>query len=279
MSKKHQSKRLIKQQKDYLGTISIFGNQAKVHELEVSYVSSLVLKELEVEFPQLIFRHRKSISKKEINQSLQKIDSELGNTLFVLDAKIKPDGGIIEVKDDQGNWRIVLVSEAKHQGNDIENIKHGIHVGKSNNQDLMTAGNAIERAYKNINEIANYMVLETYFPYVLFLEGSNFLTQDVKVKTPEGNTITLIHNSGVLNRLDRLTAANYGMQINKNVCKNKIITSSGMSFMLQATSIYTQGDGSKWSESKMFNVMLEIAKTSLQMLDQDIFKQLNQRRD
>ena len=30
-----------------------------------------------------------------------------------------PDGGVIEVKDD--NLRIVLVSEAKHQGKDIEN--------------------------------------------------------------------------------------------------------------------------------------------------------------
>lgn len=45
-------------------------------------------------------------------------------------ASIKPDGGIIEVQDDDGNWRVVVVSEAKHQGKDIENIKAGKLVGK-----------------------------------------------------------------------------------------------------------------------------------------------------
>lgn len=75
----------------------------------------------------------------------------------------------------------MLVSEAKHQGKDIENIRAGKLVGKKNNQDLMAAGNAIERAYKNINEVANFMLSERYFPYILFLEGSNFLTQDVSV--------------------------------------------------------------------------------------------------
>ena len=74
--------------------------------------------------------------------------------------------------DDNGAWRVVLVSEAKHQGKDIENIKAGKLVGKKNNQDLMAAGNAIERAHKNISEIANFMLAESHFPYVLFLEGS-----------------------------------------------------------------------------------------------------------
>lgn len=47
-------------------------------------------------------------------------------------SSIKPDGGIIEVKDDNGNWRVVLVTEAKHQGQDIENIQKGKLVGKDN---------------------------------------------------------------------------------------------------------------------------------------------------
>jgi len=54
------------------------------------------------------------------------------------------------------------VSEAKHQGKDIENIKKGKLVGKNNNQDLMAAGNAIERSHKKVvfksNECA--MVLD-----------------------------------------------------------------------------------------------------------------------
>ena len=117
----------------------------------------------------------------------------------------------------------LVVSEAKHQGKDIENIKAGKLVGKNNNQDLMAAGNAIERAYKNVNEIANFMLSENYFPYILFLEGSNFLTQNVIVTRPDGRKVTLVYNDGMLNRLDRLTAANYGMPINTNLCENRFV--------------------------------------------------------
>lgn len=61
---------------------------------------------------------------------MQKIDSSLGQMLFVSNANIRPDGGSIEVQDDHGRWRIVVVSEAKFQGKDIDNIKAGVFVGK-----------------------------------------------------------------------------------------------------------------------------------------------------
>lgn len=205
---------------------------------------------------------------------MQNIDEYLGQTLFVHNSQIKPDGGIIEVKDDNGKWRVVLVSEAKHQGKDIENIQNGVQVGKNKNQDTMSAGNAIERAYKNISEIANYMLLEPYFPYVLFLEGSNFLTQDVIIERPDGRKVTLKYNAGDLNRLDRLTAANYGMPINTNLCENKFIAHDGLNIMLQAVSIYTQGDGKHWKSRDMIKIMHEIAKTSLKMISKDIFYQI-----
>lgn len=219
---------------------------------------------------------RKEIAKEEINRALQKIDPYLGQTLFVENANIKPDGGLIEVKDDNGNWRVVLVSEAKHQGKDIENIRKGQLVGKNGDQDLMVAGNAIERSHKNISEIANYMLAEPHFPYILFLEGSNFLTHNVTVTRPDGRKVTLIYNSGTLNRLDRLTAANYGMPINTNLCENRFVTSNGRSIMLQAASIYTQSDGEHWSDEDMIEIMLEVAKTSLQLMGKDLFKQITQ---
>lgn len=147
----------------------------------------------------------------------------IGQTLFVSKANIKPDGGIIEVKDDQGKWRVILVTEAKYQGKDISNIERGILVGKNKDQDLMVAGNAIERSHKNISEIANLMPSEVYFPYVIFLEGTNFLTKSIEVKRPDGRVVTLKYDSGSLNRLDRLSAANYGMPFNKNLCRNKFI--------------------------------------------------------
>lgn len=275
--KKLQSDRLTEQQKEGQGPITIFHKDAQIHDAEVGNTSLFVKRQLELEFPMLKFRYRKELSKREINESLKKIDNFLGQTLFVESASIKPDGGIIEVQDDNRHWRVVLVSEAKHQGKDIENIKSGKLVGKNNNQDLMAAGNAIERAYKNINEIANFMLSECYFPYILFLEGSNFLTQDVVVTRPDGRQVKLVYNDGTLNRLDRLTAANYGMPINTNLCENRLVKINGAVIMLQAASIYTKGEGGHWDDENMVEIMLEVARTSLKMLGKDLFFQITKK--
>lgn len=274
MVKKYQTERLTNQHKQSKGVVGIFGLTAKLHDKTVEEISKVVVDQLKEEYPQLIFRYRKSITKFEINKALQKIDPELGQTLYLSNSKIIPDGGIIEVKDDYNNWRIILVSEAKHQGKDIENIKKGKLVGKNNDQDLMAAGNAIERSHKNISEIANLMLSESHFPYVLFLEGSNFLTETISIKRPDGRVVTLEYNSGTLNRIDRLTSANYGMPINLNLCVNKFIKHKEKTIMLQATSIFTEGRGGEWSSEEMFNIMLNISKTSLRVLGSDLFNQL-----
>ena len=118
------------------------------------------------------------------------------------------------------------------------------------------------------------MLSELYFPYVMFIEGSNFLTENVNVERPDGRVVTLIYNSGILNRLDRLTASNYGMPFNKNLCKNKFIAHGDKFIMLQAASIYTQGNGNSWEAKDMFDIMIDISKTSLKMLGSDLFNLL-----
>lgn len=274
MAKKNQSSRLTQQHNESHGVVGIFGEEAKIHDITVGMISHKIIEFLSEKYQSLQFRYRQSIEKKEINAALKRVDDYLGQTLFVENSSIIPDGGIIEVLDDSDKWRVILVSEAKHQGKDIENITNGVLVGKNKDQDLMAAGNAIERSHKNISEIANLMLFESHFPYVLFLEGSNFLTQTVTVTRPDGRSVTLEYNSGMLNRLDRLTAANYGMPINTNLCRNKFVQHKDKTIMLQAASIYTQGDGGRWDINDMFNIMLDIAETSLQILGGDLFKQL-----
>ena len=110
-----------------------------------------------------------------------------------------------------------------------------------------------------------------------FLEGSNYLTETISVKRPDGRVVVLEYNSGMLNRLDRLTAANYGMPINKNLCENKFVMHNEKTIMLQAASIYTQGNGERWKVDKMLEIMLDISRTSLQMLGRDLFSQLTKK--
>lgn len=279
MATRGQIERLTKQHKLSEGVLGIFNTVSKQHDIKVGTVAKATMQYLVEKYPKLKFRHRTGISKKQINDSLKKIDEELGQTLFVDKSRIRPDGGIIEVQDDNKNWRIVLVTEAKHQGNDIENIKSGILVGKNKDRDLMVAGNAIERSHQNIDEIANYMLSETYFPYVIFLEGSNFITETLEITRPDGRKVKLEYKSGSLNRLDRLTAANYGMPFNKNLCENKFVAIDDRVIMLQAASMYTTGKGEVWEVGDMLNIMIDISETSLRSLARDIFNQITGKND
>ena len=262
--KKSQTDRLTVEKIRGQGPKEIFGEDAQIHDKSVNSFSKIVFETLKKDFPNLEFRFRDSIEKKEINEKLNAVDSRLGVTIFVEKASIKPDGGIIEVKDKDDKWRIVLVCEAKHQGKDIENISKGILVGKNSDQELMVAGNAIERSHKNINEIRNIMIDEKHFPYTLFLQGSNFLTEPITVKRPNGTETILKHDIGSLNRIDRLTSANYSLPINQNSCENIFISIDGQSVMLQAVSIYTKP--TEWTIEEMLPIMKDVALTSLKII-------------
>lgn len=264
--KKGQTKRLTEQHVLSGGASGIFGDDAKLHDGYVQSVGFSVYSTLQSKYKTYQFRFRPAISKHEINKKLNLIDKRLGVTLFVQESRIRPDGGIIEVQDKDKEWRVVLVSEAKFQGKDVDNIKAGLLVGKDKNQDLMVAGNAIERVYKNISEIRNFMLDELHFPYAVFLQGSNFATETFQVFRPDGTFVEIKHNSGAMNRIDRVTAANYCMPINCNYCKNIFIANTNSPIMLQAASIYARCEA--WSEAEMKKIMMEIAETSINTLNQ-----------
>jgi len=274
MARRRQTQRLTTQHIANKGVIGIFGELARQHDLTVGEISDVVMKQLATDYPTLDFRKCRTITKQEINNKLKEIDDYLGQELYVPQAYIQPDGGIIEVLDDKKEWRVVLVTEAKFQGKEVQNISAGILVGTKKDQDIMAAGNAIERSHKNIREVANYMLGEQHFPYVLFLEGSNFLTETITVTRPDGRDVILQYDSSNLNRIDRLTAANYSMPTNTNLCENRVVTSRGQAVMLQAASIYTQGRGGEWEHEDMATAMFDVARTSLKILASDLFDQM-----
>ncbi|HMD76321.1 MAG TPA: EcoRI family type II restriction endonuclease [Terracidiphilus sp.] len=263
---KGQTGRLTKQHVSSGGASGIFGENAQVHDQSVRRAAMSVFEALKQEYQKYKFRFRETVSKHEINEKLNSIDKRLGTTLFVKESKIKPDGGIIEVQDKDQRWRVVLVSEAKYQGKDVENVQAGLLVGKKKDQELMVAGNAIERVYKNINEIRNFMLDEYHFPYAVFLQGSNFATESVQVFKPDGSFVEIRHDSGAMNRIDRVTAANFCMPINCNYCRNIFVGHKNSSIMLQAASIFARCKS--WEQKEMQEIMIAIAKTSIGILNQ-----------
>ncbi len=170
--------------------------------------------------------------------------------------------------DSAGKYRVVLVSESKHQGNDIEKIKAGIKQGKNKDSDLMVAGNAIERVHKNIQEFRNLMLDEQHFPYVVFLQGSNFATSTFFVDAPDGRKVRISHDAGNLNRIDRITASSFGMEINQIYCRNRLIELEGNMQMLQAASLYFQGE--PWAADDMARILWDVAAISLKALSDSL---------
>ncbi|WP_206077011.1 EcoRI family type II restriction endonuclease [Palleronia sediminis] len=265
---KGQALRLGVQQELGGGPLTIFGAAAQKHDLSIREVTAGVLAELAIEYPNLEFRQRNTLSKAEIHAKLQSIDARLGQALFVDSSSIKPDGAITEVLDKHGNWRVILVGESKHQGNDVEKIVAGVKQGKAKDQDFMVAGNAIERVHKNIVELRNFMLDERHFPYVVFLQGSNFATETFSVFTPDGREIEISHKAGMLNRIDRVTASSLGREINKNYCENIFVDVNGTRQMLQVASLFFQAV--PWSDKAMAEVLLDVAKTSINVLSADL---------
>jgi len=264
---KRQFERLRRQHELAGGPIGIFGDLARKHDLAISKVMERVFERLQSEWP-FTFRHRREISKKEINAKLASVDTELGKVLFVENSSIRPDGGLIEVIDKHGAYRAVLTSESKHQGNDVQKILAGEKQGKNKDQDLMTAGNAIERMHKNIQEFRNFMINERHFPYVVFLQGSNFATETFFVRSIDGRDIKIAHDAGNMNRIDRVSSASYGMDINRNYCRNAFVELDGNTQMLQAASLYFQAD--TWYANDMAVILWEVALTSLEILFDDL---------
>lgn len=268
ITRRRQAVRLSGQQQERGGQSGIFNSEAETHEDAVRIATKTVYTELQATNPGWVFRHRTSVPKREIHERLVAIGSQFGQVLHVKEASIRPDGGLIEVRDKQEQWRVVLVSEAKHQGNDHENLKRGVRVGKNKDQDLMSAGNAIERMHKNVNEVRNFMLAESHFPYVVFLQGSNFATEATSFLTPDGRTVEIRHNAGSMNRIDRVTAANLGMKLNTPCCRNTVVRIKDRELMLQTASIYARL--SHWSQQEMHQIMLEIAHVSLDVLRDDL---------
>lgn len=266
---KGQVSRLSQQHTQAGGVSGIFGLDARSHDLSTKQATILVQKMLMEQFPQLNFRIRKILQKSEIHSVMNKLDGSLGQQLFVATANIQPDGGILEVQDKYGNWRVILVSEAKHQGNDVANILAGNRTDKmvEKAQYVMPAGNAIERVHKNIQELKNYMLGERYFPYVVFLKGSNFAVMEETFQWLNGGSIKISPNDAALNRIDRVNAANYGLPINQNYCENKYIHFGTHSIMLQVTSIYAQLR--EYTNEQFLSITYSMAMSSLEILRQD----------
>ena len=88
------------------------------------------------------------------------------------------------------------------------------------------------------------------------------------VRWPRGQEVRILPSDPGINRIDRVTAANYGMEINQNYCENFIVNHPFGRLMLQAASIYAQCE--HFNFQQMFDILWNIAITSLEVLADEL---------
>lgn len=141
---------------------------------------------------------------------------------------MKPDGGIIFLKDKKNKSFPILISEAKNQGtNDLR-----AQEGKSK----QAQGNAVERLGKNVIGFRTAIMHESIFPFVCFGYGCDFDDE-----------------SSILDRV--ITISMFG-ELNKTRLYNE-----GSHQQFNRGSFYFRND--VWSEEEMYSIMFDIASRSI----------------
>lgn len=208
---------------------SIKNSKSKKMDKDIDKAVLMVLETLSKEYPQLIFEYQKTMKLGDIIAILSRQYPEYAqhfgkpfDTSF-----ISPDGGFIFATNKQGERRIILVSEVKHQGTNDKRKDEGLP--------KQARGNAIERLGKNLIGIRALFKNEGVLPFVCFGNGDDF---------GDGSTI-----------VDRVLTMNDFFALNKIFVRKDFLPfePSSMLFRYEA-----------WSVEEMVDVMLTIAKEAIE---------------
>jgi|ETNvirnome_2_130_1030620.scaffolds.fasta_scaffold08262_2 type II restriction enzyme len=211
----------------------IFNKEAQVFEKKLSSAIPEVLTQLKETYSDWDFEHHNTIYKKEWHEWDDQYPQDFGTYYEINKPYFKPDGGIITATKNDKSY-IIYVGEAKKQGtNDIRALE-----GKPK----QSKGNAIERSYKNIQEVRMLMHMQGggYLPYVLFCHGCDF---------EPGSSI-----------LDRATALTWNSPFNRIYCENV----SGF----ERASVFVSPEG--FTREEMVDISFEMCERSLAWITSNI---------
>ena len=153
--------------------------------------------------------------------------------LNYLDRRIKPDGGILYLTHrETEKKRPVLIAEIKRQGTNDQREKEG--------KEKQAVGNAIERLGKNLIGIKSMMNHEKITPFVCFGWGCDFAPEEKTVLSK----VSMLNEFYPLNRT-------YVFKRDGNADHSRY---APVSMYFRET---------VWEEDEMFEIMKEIAETSL----------------
>ena len=155
-----------------------------------------------------------------------------------IDRKIKPDGGVLFlINKKTSEKKPILISEIKRQGTNDKREKEG--------KSKQATGNAIERLGKNLTGIKAMMNHEKITPFICFGWGCDFTEKTVLSK------VSMLNEFYSLNRIH---------VFKKDGSSDYNLYSPVSMFFREAI----------WESDEMFEIMKEIAETSLRYYRQPL---------
>lgn len=188
-------------------------------------------------FNNFYFEFSKQLSLKTMMENIKNIGIRKQFDTTWEDNSIKPDGGflILKKQNDKNYQKLLLAAEVKRQGTNDKRIAEGL--GKQ------ARGNAIERLGKNLIGIKAMMNHDDITPFVCFGSGDDFNQDDLSTK----NVFSKLSTMNEFYYLNKT----YVFKIDGNSEHNKFAP----------VSMYFRKN--EWSVDEMFEIMKEIAETSL----------------
>ncbi len=125
-----------------------------------------VVNDVTEKFPEIHLEYEKDWKLENVIKSLEKHFPDVDFTFYHKTSSMKPDGGILSIRDKNGTIFPILIAEKKNQGtNDLR---------KREGKPKQAKGNAIERLGKNVIGFRTALLNESIFPFVCFGDGCDF---------------------------------------------------------------------------------------------------------
>lgn len=147
---------------------TVKNRKSKAMDADIDRAVANVIEMLKKEYPTLTFTHEKVLKVEDIVAMLSQQYPNYAEylTYNLKTSSIKPDGGFVFATNQQGERRIILVSEVKRQGTNDARKEEG--------KPKQARGNAIERLGKNLIGIRTIFKNEGILPFVCFGSGDDF---------------------------------------------------------------------------------------------------------
>lgn len=144
---------------------TIINTLSKEQEYTCTQVVENVIAELQHNY-QVDIVWKKTLMLKDVVNKLRQNNPDVNYNTTTDTSYIKPDGGLVYIKDNTGTLYPILIPEVKTQGTNKKRMAEG--------KKEQSKGNAIERLGKNVIVVKEYLRNENINPFVCFGQGCDF---------------------------------------------------------------------------------------------------------